>query len=442
MKKQGFTLVELLAVIAILAILVIIAMPNVLDMFTKARKNSFETEVKTIIKTTEKQWITDSMETSGSNETVYCRVDGVDCENSLNMSGNGKIDYYVKVDNQGNIIEFGATNDDHQFLSDKEGLKVEDVVDSQVVANLTKEEKLTITTNGIIINDKIIGKDEGIYVKTAAELVAAIDENSGKLIILENDIDGFSHNIIYNTKIDLNEKKLKIEGIRVNSDLTMINGTVSTDYNLAYIDIRPTENHKYEFKNVQFVNEYKRKNSPTNRIEYVLKLTTMANNVQSTFVFENSKFINASVSLAGLSDYTGIIDATFKNCTFNAITASTASGGNPSITIGNYLTGNITIENNTFNFECTKSYVVALKVSNSSSTTVTVNASNNKFNANKATAYTYDSTKGETTVDSINVNSTVKNCCFFDFRYLHGKYSTVNESGTILSGGVAVESIK
>ena len=33
MKKKGFTLVELLAVIAILAILVIVAMPNVLGMF-------------------------------------------------------------------------------------------------------------------------------------------------------------------------------------------------------------------------------------------------------------------------------------------------------------------------------------------------------------------------------------------------------------------------
>ena len=33
MKKQGFTLVELLAVIAIMAILVIIALSNVLKMF-------------------------------------------------------------------------------------------------------------------------------------------------------------------------------------------------------------------------------------------------------------------------------------------------------------------------------------------------------------------------------------------------------------------------
>ena len=48
MKKKGFTLVELLAVIAILAILVIIALPNVLSMFTDAKKSTFKTEVQTL----------------------------------------------------------------------------------------------------------------------------------------------------------------------------------------------------------------------------------------------------------------------------------------------------------------------------------------------------------------------------------------------------------
>ena len=41
MNKKGFTLVELLAVIAILAILVIIALPNVLELYRTARKNTF-----------------------------------------------------------------------------------------------------------------------------------------------------------------------------------------------------------------------------------------------------------------------------------------------------------------------------------------------------------------------------------------------------------------
>ena len=124
MKKKGFTLVELLAVIAILAILVIIAMPNVLDMFNKAKKDAFETEVKTIIKTTEKQWISDSMGKPGVNETIYCRVDGVDCENSLKMDGNKEIDYFVKVNSKGKIIQLATVDDEYQYLSNKNDIQV------------------------------------------------------------------------------------------------------------------------------------------------------------------------------------------------------------------------------------------------------------------------------------------------------------------------------
>ncbi len=46
MKRKGFTLVELLAVIAILAILVIIALPNVLKIFNDSKKNAFIVQVR------------------------------------------------------------------------------------------------------------------------------------------------------------------------------------------------------------------------------------------------------------------------------------------------------------------------------------------------------------------------------------------------------------
>ncbi len=59
MKKQGFTLVELLAVIAILAILVIIALPNIMGMFNQAKENSFLVELKGIYKRAKETWIND-----------------------------------------------------------------------------------------------------------------------------------------------------------------------------------------------------------------------------------------------------------------------------------------------------------------------------------------------------------------------------------------------
>lgn len=50
MKKNGFTLVELLAVIAILALLLTIAVPGVQKMSQKIQNNMFCTKVENIIK--------------------------------------------------------------------------------------------------------------------------------------------------------------------------------------------------------------------------------------------------------------------------------------------------------------------------------------------------------------------------------------------------------
>lgn len=96
----------------------------------------------------------------------------------------------------------------------------------------------------------------------------------------------------------------------------------------------------------------------------------------------------------------------------------------------------------TFNMTATTPYTTALKVNNGSHVRITVNATNNKFNANAATPYTYNAELGETAVDNVLCQANIRNCCFFDYRYLHGGYSTVNEVGTIVSGNVAVESIR
>ena len=48
MKKNGFTLVELLAVIVILAIILVIAVPKITDTIDNARKGSLESSVKMV----------------------------------------------------------------------------------------------------------------------------------------------------------------------------------------------------------------------------------------------------------------------------------------------------------------------------------------------------------------------------------------------------------
>ena len=108
MKKKGFTLVELLAVIAILAILVIIALPNVLSMFTDAKKSTFKTEVQSIFKQAQTDFIEDSIKSSGAQ--VYCdattKAADTSCTDTLQLTTTKQ--YYVKMDSQGNILRIGV----------------------------------------------------------------------------------------------------------------------------------------------------------------------------------------------------------------------------------------------------------------------------------------------------------------------------------------------
>ncbi len=117
MKKQGFTLVELLAVIAILAILVIIALPNVLKMFNDAKKNSFLTEAKTVFNEAGKKYISDSITSPSNNEYIYCKSK-TDSLNPLSLSGRG-INYYIKTDSNGNVNTV-VVWDDERYIAKKD----------------------------------------------------------------------------------------------------------------------------------------------------------------------------------------------------------------------------------------------------------------------------------------------------------------------------------
>ncbi|MGI6329814.1 MAG: prepilin-type N-terminal cleavage/methylation domain-containing protein [Bacilli bacterium] len=58
-RRQGFTLVELLAVIVILAIILAIAIPSITGLIDAQRKNAFESNVKMLIRGIDYQLLTD-----------------------------------------------------------------------------------------------------------------------------------------------------------------------------------------------------------------------------------------------------------------------------------------------------------------------------------------------------------------------------------------------
>ena len=105
-KKKGFTLIELLAVIIILAVLMLIAVPGILNIMSKSKKNAFRSQAETIYKAAQTQSASESA-TGGSIEcykktgsnAIVGGTKGADNLEVLDLSGNTNIDYYVKFTN-------------------------------------------------------------------------------------------------------------------------------------------------------------------------------------------------------------------------------------------------------------------------------------------------------------------------------------------------------
>ncbi len=143
MKKKGFTLVELLAVIAILAILVIIALPNVLGMFNQARKNTFVTELQSIYTTAETQFVSDQMNgmQNWPDGISYARVDGdriAEDEGKyklLDLQGTNTIDYFIHFNLAGKVTQFVASDGQFQFIYFGSELKKEDIKAVELTAD-------------------------------------------------------------------------------------------------------------------------------------------------------------------------------------------------------------------------------------------------------------------------------------------------------------------
>ena len=156
MNKKGFTLVELLAVIAILAILVLVAVPNVLSMFNKAKKDTFLTEAKNIFKESASKYISDNMHNSNEGN-IYCKSE-TDSKNPLDMDV-GDTYYYIEKDNTGKTIKFVVWNSsgyvtkivgDNVMLNDVTNdnmteSSVKNITCNNVLTSLDVEPKLTRT---------------------------------------------------------------------------------------------------------------------------------------------------------------------------------------------------------------------------------------------------------------------------------------------------------
>ena len=175
MNRKGFTLVELLAVIAILALLVLVAVPNVLGMFNKAKKDTFLTEAKNIFKESASKYITDNMHNSNEGN-IYCKSE-TDSKNPLDMDI-GDTYYYIEKDNTGKTIKFVVWNSSGyvtKIVGDN--VMLNDVTND----NMTESSVKDITCNNVLTNLEVISKLTKTYTINAN--ASAETSNKGKLTI-------------------------------------------------------------------------------------------------------------------------------------------------------------------------------------------------------------------------------------------------------------------
>ena len=181
MNKKGFTLVELLAVIAILAILVIIALPNIMSMFNDARKNSFTTELKEIYKVAQQQWISDSL--FGTGEKVYSSTSSQTCPHPLDMSGRKNLNYYIRINKAGKVVEYHASDGTYQYTYDGDSLEITDIDNPVSIADLGSNLQITIECDGIEVEltntdpgdpeqGTFYNVNKGTYYDTLSEAIA------------------------------------------------------------------------------------------------------------------------------------------------------------------------------------------------------------------------------------------------------------------------------
>ena len=96
MKKNAFTLIELLAVIAILAIILVISIPKILDVIETSKKDSFKNSAQLIADNAEKKKVSDKL--LGKDEEITCKdvakindEDYASCKISFDSDGIAKV---------------------------------------------------------------------------------------------------------------------------------------------------------------------------------------------------------------------------------------------------------------------------------------------------------------------------------------------------------------
>ena len=198
MKKNAFTLVELLAVIVILAVILVIAVPQVLDTITSSKKGSIESTVKLIANTAEKKYAEMLINGESVTNTLNCNEvvelstnDYSNC--TVSFDSNGKAS--VTVTGIGKFEGYVCTNGTKENANCTKG---EVSSTNNMVSYIENLYNTAATENGLVKDDtddqniRYAGSNDVVknYVSFDGDVWRIIGIVDGKVKLVKNDSIG------------------------------------------------------------------------------------------------------------------------------------------------------------------------------------------------------------------------------------------------------------
>ena len=138
-KKNGFTLVELLAVIVILAIIMIIAIPAVLDTMNIAKRKAFLEYIDKIGSETAKTSLSNELLNGNQDKCVIYNI-----KNDLGLSNTGNYEGYSIIDNNNDTYIVSVHDDEYMVSGIKYGSTID--VNSLERYDSSKSSKFTVSS--------------------------------------------------------------------------------------------------------------------------------------------------------------------------------------------------------------------------------------------------------------------------------------------------------
>ena len=198
MKKNAFTLVELLAVIVILAVILVIAVPQVLDVVESSKKGSIESTVKLIANNAEKKYAEMLINGESVTNTLNCNEvvelstsDYTNC--TVSFDSNGKAS--VTVTGIGKFEGYTCTNGTKENANCTKG---EISSTNNMISYIENLYNTAATENGLVKDDtaykniRYSGSNEVVknYISFDGDVWRIIGIVDGKVKLVKNDSIG------------------------------------------------------------------------------------------------------------------------------------------------------------------------------------------------------------------------------------------------------------